>query len=338
VAETVPIHVVQRLMLAGRRRGLDVENLLFKAGIPAEVANGARARVTSEQLATLARVLWDVTDDEMWGLGPHLPRGSLLFVLQSAIHARDLRGVLQRLELAGRVIPAWPRADITIGPETTKVAVDLSDFDDPEHLGTDLVLGIMHRIPGWLIGRRIALRSVEMTFPAPGHATAYLKTFGAMPVFGASATALSFDSDLLGSPVVRTEADLLGYLREAPLDFFATRDYGSTAADRVRPLLEQGVSGDWPSPDAIAARLNMSAQHLRRLLRDEGTSMTEIKEEVLRDAAIASLSATDEPVDELAARLGFSEASAFRRAFRRWTGSSPGSYRFGSEGSADTDS
>ena len=77
----------------------------------------------------------------------------------------------------------------------------------------------------------------------------------------------------------------------------------------------------------IAKRLNVSAQHLRRLLREEGTSFREIKEEILRDEAIASLVRGRETVEALSDRLGFSEPSAFRRAFRRWTGSPPGSYR-----------
>ncbi len=72
--------------------------------------------------------------------------------------------------------------------------------------------------------------------------------------------------------------------------------------------------------------LSVSAPHLRRLLRQEGTSLGQLREEVLRDAAIAGLR-RGESVDDLSARLGFSEPSAFRRAFKRWTGSTPRSFR-----------
>jgi AraC-like DNA-binding protein len=78
----------------------------------------------------------------------------------------------------------------------------------------------------------------------------------------------------------------------------------------------------------------MSTQHLRRVLRDEGTSISTLKEELLRDAAIASLVRGDESITALSTRLGFSEPSAFYRAFKRWTGNAPGSYRPGS-GEAD---
>ena len=72
--------------------------------------------------------------------------------------------------------------------------------------------------------------------------------------------------------------------------------------------------------------LSVSAAHLRRLLRQEGTSVNQIREEVLRDAAISGLSRGDS-VDDISGRLGFSEPSSFRRAFKRWTGQTPGAYR-----------
>lgn len=72
--------------------------------------------------------------------------------------------------------------------------------------------------------------------------------------------------------------------------------------------------------------LSISVPHLRRLLRQEGTSLNQLREEVLRDAAVAGLR-RGETVEDLSARLGFSEPSAFRRAFKRWTGSTPSSYR-----------
>ena len=126
---------------------------------------------------------------------------------------------------------------------------------------------------------------------------------------------------------MRDEDDLRSFLADSPATWYLTRDYGSTMADRVRAILEQGLRGRWPSPEEVANRLAVSVQHLRRLLRAEETSMTQIREDILRDAAIASLARGEESVDALAARLGFSDGRAFRRAFHRWTGSTPSTYR-----------
>ncbi|MFJ9743516.1 AraC family transcriptional regulator, partial [Streptomyces sp. NPDC101166] len=297
---------------------------------PAMIAN-PQARVTVEQAAALTRSMWKLTGDELFGLGPELPRGSLNLVGMNMVHAEDLRGVIVRACEATAVIPGAPTLTAEIGPELTRIEFDMTRLDDPEHLGTELVLAMVHRLTSWLIGRRIALRKVEFPYPAPPHADFYDVIFGRLPTFDADRSAFTFDSDLLTAPVVRTEPEMREFIRAMPMTWYAVRDYGSSTGEQVRRALARGLTGAWPTSDEIAARLNVSAPHLRRLLREEGTSVSRIKEEILRDAAVASLVRGEESVEELSERLGFSEASAFRRAFRRWTGSPPGAYRSGGE-------
>ncbi|MBN9747864.1 AraC family transcriptional regulator [Amycolatopsis sp. A1MSW2902] len=325
--QTVPISFVHRLLRVAERRGFDVLPMLRAAGIPADIAYRPRTRVTVEQMARVTRDLWRLTGDELFGLGPPIPLGTLKFVTLAVIHAEDLRAVGIRVAGATKVLAGVPRLKVAYGDSTARVELDVSKLDDPEHLGTELMLALVHRLLGWLAGKRIPLRALEFPYPSPPHAADYDKIFGCPAVFDAPVAAFEFDSALLDSPVVRSERDLEAFLGDQPGIWYATRDYGSTVADQVRKILEHGLRGQWPTAEQIAARCNVSVQHLRRLLREQDTSISEIKEEILRDAAIASLVRGEEPVDELAARLGFSEASAFRRAFRRWTGSPPGAYR-----------
>jgi AraC-like DNA-binding protein len=71
----------------------------------------------------------------------------------------------------------------------------------------------------------------------------------------------------------------------------------------------------------------MTSRTLRRKLTDEGTHFQDIKDGLRRDTAIHLLSQPSLPVSGIARELGFSEPSAFTRAFRHWTGVSPSSYR-----------
>lgn len=326
-AQTVPIHYVHRMLRVAERRGFDVVPLLRDAGIPEDVAGHAKARITVGQFGRAARRLLVLTDDELFGLGPRVPRGTFRLIGLSLIHAPDLRTVLGRLADASAVLAGVPRITVTEDGGQTTLAADVSALDDPEHLGAEVVATLAHRFSGWLIGRRIALRAVELPYPEPAYALDYYPILGRMPLFGAERVALTFDSVLPAAPLVRSEADLLAYIDLMPGNFFATRDHGSTTADRVRKILEGGLRGTWPTSHDIAARLAVSVQHLRRMLREEKTSVGRIREELLRDAAVTSLARGEEPVEDLARRLGYSEASAFRRAFRRWTGSPPGAYR-----------
>ncbi|AQA21314.1 arabinose-binding domain of AraC transcription regulator, N-term family protein [Rhodococcus sp. MTM3W5.2] len=169
---------------------------------------------------------------------------------------------------------------------------------------------------------------MEVPYPAPDPSLArnYDVIFGVKVTFGADMAALEFDNAVMRAPIIQTEETLEDYLRESPNLLFSERDYDSTASAQVRKVLESGVKGRTSTADDIAEMLSISVPHLRRLLRQEGTSLNQLREEVLRDAAISGLG-RGESVDDLSARLGFSEPSAFRRAFKRWTGETPGAYR-----------
>ncbi len=132
---------------------------------------------------------------------------------------------------------------------------------------------------------------------------------------------------------MRSEAELDAFIADSPAGLLVRPAHESTATDQVRRMVELAIRAGRPnavpSGDDVAARLSISQQTLRRRLAEAGTSLREIRDQVLRDAAIMSLVDGDESIADLAARLGFSEPSAFTRAFRRWTGNPPSAYRAG---------
>ena len=91
--------------------------------------------------------------------------------------------------------------------------------------------------------------------------------------------------------------------------------------------MRQAQPVDWPDSEAIAAALNMAEATLRRRLKQEGTTYQSIRDALRRDLAIARLADTTQTIAEIAHALGFAEPSAFHRAFRKWTGVRPATYR-----------
>ena len=96
-------------------------------------------------------------------------------------------------------------------------------------------------------------------------------------------------------------------------------------AQRTRWLLEGNGAGPALTASEAARALGMSERSLARALSDEGTGFRELRDEVRQERAITMLRA-GERIDRIARHLGFSDPSAFHRAFRRWTGRSPGSF------------
>lgn len=86
-------------------------------------------------------------------------------------------------------------------------------------------------------------------------------------------------------------------------------------------------SGRFPSVDEAASDLHMSSRTLKRKLQQLGTSYQTILDDLRKGLAVEYLTQTEITVDDIAVQLGYSDASNFARAFRRWTGRSPSDYR-----------
>jgi AraC-like DNA-binding protein len=118
------------------------------------------------------------------------------------------------------------------------------------------------------------------------------------------------------------------FLRHPAL-FMLTQNFsGNSWAGRVRQLLRGNLDA-LPGLSEVAGQLAIHPQTLRRRLAGEGTSFKEIKNQLRRDTALHFLGKQGLSIEEIALRAGFSESSAFIRAFKGWTGVTPYHYRKG---------
>lgn len=357
---TIAVHHVRAVLSGARRAGVDTVPLLQAARISPLLLGDERARISADRFARLVKEVQRATGDEFLGLGP-LPsrRGTFAMMGLACLGCPDLGTALERAVRFYGLFPGGPEMAVTVGGEggagacsdgsgagsgygavsglgaasataEFSIRTDLRPYPEATFLAESVMI-IWHRLSSWLIGRRIPLRHARFAHPAPAHAHEYELLFGCAVRFGSPRTAAAFDARWLAAPVVRDEAALTAMLRRAPADLLSRREYGTTVTERVRRTLVLALRAAGPArlPEAaeVAARLAVSPATLRRRLQEEGTSYRRLKDAVRRDAAISSLAAGREPIAELAARLGFSEDTAFHRAFRRWTGTTPGAYR-----------
>ncbi|MFD9243313.1 AraC family transcriptional regulator [Streptomyces sp. NPDC059556] len=355
LARSVSAHHVRAVLLAAERRGVATGPLLARAGLspvlaeepliqermtaPAAGAAESAARVPAEQFGRLVRMLWATLDDELIGFGGAPSKvGTFATMAHVVVHgSRDLREALRRAGTFYSLFPGGPRFRLvepvaglawTDGVDEARMEFDVSGYDDPLHFGAESTVLVAHRFAGWLVRRRIGLRRVEFVHPEPRHAREYALLFGAPCVFGAARTAAVFDRADLDEPVLRDAAALEVFLRRAPVDVLVAADYGSTATGRVRHLIGRSLpAGTVPTPEELAGRLSVSPQTLRRQLAAEGTTYQRLRDQVRRDHALAELTGGRISIERLSRRLGFSEPSAFHRAFRRWTGETPRAYQ-----------
>ena len=180
-------------------------------------------------------------------------------------------------------------------------------------------------------GRRFAApevspRKVELRRPEPSFKALYEDVFRCPVVFGQPHNSLNFSQADAQRPLISADhraAEWLEFGAKAALE--KLDDSGVTP--RVRAQLERMLQGDEPTLAAIASQLCMSERTLQRRLSAEGQTFRRVLDEMRRDVAQRSLAAGKRNVTELAYLLGFEDSNSFYRSFRRWTGTTPESYR-----------
>lgn len=187
----------------------------------------------------------------------------------------------------------------------------------------------------WLLRLRRATATpitpvaVHLAAPPPADPRRYHRTFGPHLTFAASEDALLFDPAVLDLPSARADDTLRRTFEAHVRRQLATREAPSDAERwlavlRAR-LTEAVVRGD-PSVEQVAGLMHASPRTLQRRLQAEGSSFRAQLDAVRHELATVRLREPGSSVTDVAFLLGFSDVTAFTRAFRRWTGVTPVRY------------
>ncbi|MFT3923355.1 MAG: AraC family transcriptional regulator ligand-binding domain-containing protein [Myxococcales bacterium] len=172
--------------------------------------------------------------------------------------------------------------------------------------------------------------SVRCSFAhaAPVDRSAYERTFpGVELVFDAANFSFEFDAAVLDMPLHSADPRLHAMAKKYA--DFALADLPSPQIHRVevKKLLPAELAQGRTEARNIARKLKVSVRTLGRRLEHEGTTYKALLEEVRQELAMSHLLRLDVSIPEIAGLLGFSDVTAFHRAFKRWTGQTPGAYR-----------
>jgi AraC-like DNA-binding protein len=151
--------------------------------------------------------------------------------------------------------------------------------------------------------------------------------FGTLPEFGAEFDGFEVPSELLKRPLALSNAGLRGYFERQCQEAAARFEADSALTGKVRRQIIGGMNGQVPSMLHVARALGLSARSLHRGLELEGTRWSELVDGVRSEFAQRYLARPGLNIGEVSYLVGFSDTSAFFKAFKRWTGSSPGEYR-----------
>ena len=243
--------------------------------------------------------------------------------------------VLDRLARYARLLNDGMRIDVVRDGRVAYCRCTFVESADNYLLRTpdqavDTTWAALTRELGRLTATPLAATEVWFRHGAPSAAgkAEYARIFGGARVkFGAREDRFVVPITHLAEPIRSANPALLRAFEQHADAMLSTMDAQGSKSHQVAQVLAERLKGTVPPLGEVARALAMSDRNLQRALRNDGTSFQKLLDQVRRDLAISHLANPATSAGQVGFLLGFSEPSAFHRAFRRWTGKAPSAYR-----------
>ena len=196
-----------------------------------------------------------------------------------------------------------------------------------EHTGQPAAVAVANgfNILRSLCGPQWRPHDVQFSFAAPRSLAPYRKVFGLTPRFDQECSAIAFPARWLANLPPGADPILHRMMKERVEELLL--GHADDVVGRVRRLVRATVTTRRPSVDDAASTLRISTRTLKRRLAAAGTTFQQLRDEVQFELACQLLRNTTIPAGQVASIVGYSESSAFNRAFRRWAGVPPAEWR-----------
>lgn len=186
-------------------------------------------------------------------------------------------------------------------------------------------LGLVASRCRYAVGPSMRFTAVEWIHPERDGQAACEAYFEAPNVFGCEQDALVFDAALLDAPLV-TASPTVSLLLEAHVSRHAITHPDDALLAEVRQIVGRALP-EAPTLSAVARAVGVSPRTLQRRLAERGLQIHALLDEARRERALALVDDRTLSLERIAERVGFAASAPFFRAFRRWTGTTPGAFR-----------
>ncbi len=321
---TLSILVVRALDIALARSGVGGDALLRELGISRTLLDQSDARLPAPVVFRAIERASALTRDEAFSLraADAIPLGTidmLDFAMRSSLTMRE---ALARAARYYALIDDFSELRLEEEGKVARLSVSRQVTSSPR-VATELLFALLFARARQLTGRPWPLHEVRFREPPPKDDTAHVRFFGAPVRFGCGDNQLIFDAAWLDTPCVEHDAALATFF-DRHAEGLLERVSGAPAfLRRVKLAIAESIRGSDPALEMTAKRLATSARTLQRRLEEAGASHKALVEEVRRDLSLELLANPELGIREIGYLVGFRDASAFYRAFRRWTGSTP---------------
>jgi AraC-like DNA-binding protein len=316
------------------RLGADPAKVLAEAGFDLHLFDNPETRISFAARGRLVCHCAEATGCDHFGLlvGQQNDLKSMGLVGLLVRYSPDVKTALRslvrhfHLHAHGAVMELARDGDIA----ELRFAIYHPNVVGASHVG-DASVATMFNIMNTLCGPHWTPAEVQFALRGPKDVRPYRQFFGVPVLFDAENYALVFSADYLGRPLPGADSDLHCLLQQQ-IDALEAR-HGDDFPEQVRSVLRTALPAAHGKADQVAALFSMHRRTLCRRLTAHGTSFQALVDEIRYEIARQFLEDSEADVGHIAAMLDYADASAFTRAFRRWSGCTPARWRAGHGGS-----
>jgi len=311
------------------RLGVPRAELLREARLREEQLRDPDARVPRSAIVRLWRAVGARVPDSALGLryGAEVRLQDVGLVGYVMAFSRTVGAALTRLTRYDRILSETLAVTLDPMEHATWVRVDVEPELRAFRPAADFRLAALLAGCREIAAAPLVPLAVELPYRRPADVHEYERFYRAPLEFGALGTAFLLRNEDLARPVRSSDETLSGYLDRLAEQTLTALGGQDTLQDRVRAALFSELSEGVPSLDHVGRGLGMSGRTLQRELRQEGTTFAAVLTKLRQDMAPSLLRDGQLAVAEVAFLLGYQDPRAFQRAFRRWSGRSPRSFR-----------
>lgn len=324
---TISIALVHEALAAAKTQGVDTDALLLQVGIPLELMHSNKTRVSVSNYAQLWIALADHMNDEFFGMDQHpMRRGCYQLISRLVMHSDTVGQALKQILQFFNAIFDDIHGSLQVEGKDAALIIQDPDIAKPMFTYATYLM-LVHTLMCWLADQRILIQSMQLRCIQPQDDQDYRVRFCKYIQYQSEINRIQFDAACLNIKIKQDQQSWYQFMLNTPQNLLTRYKNPDALSSRIRRHLMQVPPSQWFELNELSQRLNMSEATIQRRLKQEGSSYQQLKNEIRRDTAIEFLTKTTKTIQEISDELNFHDPSAFHRAFKKWTGVSPGAYR-----------
>lgn len=326
--------IIRDILFGASKHGASLASLCGKLEISTVDLNDSEKRLDFEK----AYQVWEesvlATGDTLLGL--HLGESTTPSIMGLIGHlmqsSPNLKVAFERLCEYGQLATdmftySWEKEGENVVLKFQPAIIWMSVSRDSARQAVEQAMAGTLNVFALLTGQKIYPVLTQFEFSKPKDRSEYDRVFQSAIQFGADSNQLIIRSVDINRPVIGYDVSLFSLFDELIQERVSTLTDKKNFQDMVKNLLLAEFKVQIPSVEIIASRLNMTPRTFQRKLLEEGTTYRKLSSVVRKELALQLIKKSKHKTEEIAQMLGYSDASAFRRAFKQWTDSSPSELR-----------